>query len=312
MCHMKIQEKCLKLNQDIHNNIFYNNYLLNVQNDYKRIFTSLDVIEDSQNAIEEFEKIPEESINSRTTLYIYGVLQSIYCQQDGLFHLYKTIFQEDFKNIYCLFSKFNFSKEIREVRDDIAGHPADRNRGKEFYFITKGTNSKYNFSYAGYSPEYRIVNVDLRQFLDDQSKFTETILIKIENHISNTIQAFKNKYKMTKLIKLLDNTDRSIHLINRGINEYERGFQAELGIKDIISNLSKLKVELNKRYNNNIPGSLIEIFKFQDYILIKIKKCFDDKKLLDNFEAKIFMDSFKHQNNELNEILEEIDNEYEN
>lgn len=309
---MKIQEKCQKLNQDIHNKIFYNNYLLKSPNDYKKVFTSLDVIEDSQDAIDEFKKIPEESINARTTLYIYGVLQSIYCQQDGLFYLYKTLIQKDFKNIYSFFLKYNFSKEIREVRDDIAGHPADRNRGKEFYYITKGTNSKYKFSYAGYSPEFRTVNVDLRQFLNEQSKFTKIILVKIENHISDTIQTFKNNYKMIKLVKLFGDSNRSIQLINRGINETERGFQAEVGINEIVKNLSNLQNELNNRYNNEIPDSLIEIFKFQEYILTKIKKWFDNKELLDNFEAKIFMDSFKHQNTELIEILKEIDTEFEN
>jgi len=305
---MTIQEKCNKLNKDIHNRHFLNNYLSTTIGDYERTFTSLDLIEDSQDAIEEFENIPETSIQSRTTLYIYGVLQSMYCQQDGLFHLYRTIKNKDIKNVYELFKLYQFNIQIREVRDDIAGHPADR-RGKEFYFIAKGTNSKYIFSYAGYAPHFRNVDVDLKQFINEQNIFAMTVLDEVEKTIAQQIQIHKSKFNSMKLTDIVDNLNYPIQLIYRGI--FNNHPLAGTGLQEIKTKLTKLKTELNKRYYNKYPDSITDIFRLQDHVLNKIENWILTKTLERNLDAEIFMDSFDHQLNELVDILKEIDEEFE-
>lgn len=310
---MTIQEKCNKLNNDIHNPLFYNNYLLKIPGvyNYEKVFTSLDVIEDCQDAIDEFNKIPEKNIQTRSTLYIYGVLQSIYCQQDGLFNLYNTITEAKFKGVYTLFEKYNYKKESREVRNDIAGHPSNRNNGKEFYFIAKGQNSKYKFSYGGYTPNFRLVNVDLKQFIEEQKSFTETILNDIETHVAKSIVQHKNKYKKIKLVSLADGIQRAIQLISRGIHDKTRCFQAEIGINQFTETLTQLTTELNFRYNNHFSDSISEIFRLQNHSLERIKELFDNDKLLNNQDAEIFLDSLDNQTRELLDILKEIDTEFE-
>lgn len=304
---MTIQQKCDKLNKDIHNRLFLNNYLSTTIGDYERVFTSIDLIEDCQDAIEEFENIPEINIQSRTTLYIYGVLQSMYCQQDGLFHLYRTITNKNIKNVYELFKLYQFNKQIREVRDDIAGHPADR-KGKEFYFIAKGTNSKYIFSYAGYTPHFRNVDVDLKQFINEQNIFAITVLDEVEKTIVQKIQTHKSKFNSMKLIDIVDNLNYPIQLIYRGI--FNNHPLADSGLQEIKGKLNKLKTELDQRYNNKIPDSIKDIFRLQDHILNKIENWISTKTLESNLDAEIFMDSFDHQLNELVDILKEIDEDF--
>lgn len=301
---MTIQGKCNKLNRDIHNRLFLNNYLSTTIGDYERVFTSIDLIEDCQDAIEEFENIPETTIQSWTTLYIYGVLQSMYCQQDGLFHLYRTITNRNIKNVYDLFKLYQFNIQIREARDDIAGHPADR-KGKEFYFIAKGTNSKYLFSYAGYTPHFRNVAVDLKEFIKEQKVFASTVLDEVEKTIAQQIQIHKSKFNSMKLSDIVDNLSYPIQLIYRGI--FDNHPLADSGLQEIKGKLDKLKIELNQRYNNKIPDSIINIFRLQDYILNKIGNWVSTKTLEKNLDAEIFMDSFDHQLNELVDILREID-----
>jgi hypothetical protein len=307
---MTIQEKCNKLNKDIHNKLFLNNYLTTNIGDYERVFTSIDLIEDCQNAIEEFEKIPEDNFRGRSTLYIYGVLQSLYCQQDGLYHLYRTVKDASIKNVYELFQIYHFNKEIREVRDDIAGHPADRKKGKEFYFIGKGSNSKYNFSYAGYTPHFRKVDVDLKQFIEEQNSFTLSILIEIETTIAHQIQLHKDKFKALKLTDIVDNSNYPIQLIYRGI--FDNHPLADSGLQEIKGKLSKLKLELNLRYNNKIPDSVKDIFRLQDHILNQIENWITNGTLIRNLDAEVFMDSFDNQMNELIIILNEIDGDFKN
>ncbi|MGB3464609.1 MAG: hypothetical protein WBA74_05050, partial [Cyclobacteriaceae bacterium] len=92
-----ITEICNKLNRDIHDSLFDNFHLASDELRYNRSFTSIDLIEDCQNAIEEFESTKVSGIEGRSTLFIYGVLQALFCQQDGLYHLYKSISGSELK-----------------------------------------------------------------------------------------------------------------------------------------------------------------------------------------------------------------------
>lgn len=131
-----IRELCNKLNEDIHSQLYYSFYCAPNESRYNQTFTSLDLIEDCQIAIEEFEATEVIGVEGRTTLYIYGVLQALFCQQDGLFHLYKCTVNTETNEINNLFNEFNFNKEIREVRNDIAGHPTNRKKS-EYYFVMR-------------------------------------------------------------------------------------------------------------------------------------------------------------------------------
>lgn len=307
---MTIQETCNQLNEEIHNSLFLNNYLSITPGDYERAFTSIDLIEDCQNAVEEFENLSENNFRTRSTLYIYGILQAMYCQQDGLFHLYTTILNKDIKNVYDFFQIYQFNKEIREVRDDIAGHPTDRKKGKEFYFIGKGPNTKYQFSYAGYTPHFRKVDVNLKQFILVQSDFVMLVLKDIRSSIAEQIQNHKDKYKAMNLTDFVNSINYPTQLIYRGI--FNNHPLAKAGLDEIREKLSALKIELNARYSDNLPISIINIFRLQDYILSKIDEWISNKTLVNNIDAEIFMDSFDNQMNTLIEVLKEIDDEFNN
>ncbi|MBA4312985.1 MAG: hypothetical protein C0417_10185 [Chlorobiaceae bacterium] len=189
---MTIQQSCDKINNVMCNEQFTKYYSLN-DSDFNILFTSLDLIEDCQNAIEEYEGIPEDEFPLRSTLYIYGVLQSMYCQQDGLFHLYEIILNDKRINEDEFYKRYNFT-QIRAIRNDIAGHPSYRNKGKKVYFIAKGPNSKYKFKYAGYTPGFREVHVDLKKHIEEQSYSSIIALIDIKDAISKNIQLPKDKF----------------------------------------------------------------------------------------------------------------------
>jgi len=304
---MNIQRKCIELNRKIHIKIFKNNFL-NQGSDYERVFTSLDVIEDCQEAIEEFINIPEENIPRRTTLYIYGVLQAMYCQQDGLFHLYKTLADNNMKKVNQLFELFELDNQIRLVRDDIAGHPADRNFGKEFYYLNKGGNSKYQFTYAGYNPKFKSVKVNLNDFIDKQRTFTHEILDFIAEHISTQIKEIKNKFKQVKLVNIIKDTDGSIQLINRGIiNNYHL---ASIGVKDVTEKIESLKSELKKRYNTDSHIYFEDVFELTDHILLKITEWIKEGRIENNIQARVYMASLDNQLTYLNNSLEELDRDF--
>lgn len=307
---MTIQEISRKLNSDIHERIFQSNHFESTFGDYEKCFTSLDVIEDSEDAIDEFLDLPESNMPKRSVLYIYGVLQAMYCQQDGLFSLHQNISKLEFKKQNDFFNYFKFNMDIREIRNDIAGHPTSRKGNSEFYFIDKGPNSKFGFSYAGYKPEFRVVEVDLKYLIEEQREFTRKVLKEVENIIKRTVKEHKEEYKTKNLYSIISNLNYSIQLIKRGIYDSQRSFQAEGSLKIVSDKISEFLDELKLRYNDSIPESIIDTSGTINYILNRVSKWYDDGELLENKDARIFMIAFDKEFDDLKQMAKEIDLEY--
>lgn len=299
---------CNKLNKAIHEPLYHNFYNIPNKLKYNQTFTSIDLIEDSQIAIGEFENAKSLGKKGRSTLLIYGLLQSLFLQQDGLYHLYKCVVNENIKQT-DFFNTFSFDKNIREVRNDIAGHPTNRKKS-EFYFITKGLISKDRFTYAGYTPTFRKVEVDLNTFIIKQLELTRNVLQKVQENISKKIEMRKGEYKDKSLSEMMVGADRSIELIYRGVRDEERNFQGELGISGLKGAIDEIREELNKRYNQNLPSGISESFRLLDYIIHRFNQWWNEKTLLGNDDAEIFLDSLGNQLNELEEMLLEIDKEF--
>jgi len=307
---MTIQDKCIKLNNDIHKRMFQKNHFESSFGHYEKCFTSLDLIEDCQDAIDEFINLPESILQNRSVLNIYGVLQAMFCQQDGLFGLFQNISKNQDIKLDDFFTKFQFNKEIRKVRNDIVGHPTSRNNNSEFYFIDKGPNSKFRFSYAGYNPEYRVVKVDLRKFIDDQMIFTEKILESVENIIQTAMEQHKKEYKNRSLHSIISDLNYSILSIKRGIWDSQRSFQAEPGLKIVRASLTEFIDELKLRYKGFIPESVEHTTKTIEYILNKIEIWLNNGELFGNEDARIFMIAFDKEFNDLIQMSKELDKEY--
>ncbi len=169
-----ISELSDRLNSRVLENLWLKGFFKKKE-DYNKVFTSFDLLEDCEQAIFEFKSLPESLFPRRSTLYIYGVLQALYCQQDAAYQLFKIFNTKRVEKIDDFFKIYHFTNIGREIRSDIAGHPTNR-KGNESYFISKGPNTKYHFKYAGYSPEFRVVEVDLLKLIDEQNRFIEQFL----------------------------------------------------------------------------------------------------------------------------------------
>jgi hypothetical protein len=306
---MTVQELSRKVNNDIHNRMFQPNHFKEDFGDYEKCFTSLDLIEDCQDAIDEFIVIPETKTPNRSVLNIYGVLQATYGQQDGLFGLYENIAREKFKNIGEFFSLFEFDYGNREIRDDVI-HSSSRRYNKEFYFIDKGQNSKYKFSYAGYSPDFVVRKVDLKKIIDEQNNLATNVLIKVIEMINEKVNQHKEKHKKESLHSIISNLNYSIQLIKRGYSDTQRAFQAEGSIKIVASKMKEVEEELKNRFKSSIPESIEYTLGNIDYILEQMGNWFDNNELLGKKDAEIFMIAFDKEFDELEIMLKEIDEEY--
>lgn len=303
-----IIDLCNTLNKLIHEPLYHNFYNIPNELKYNQTFTSIDLIEDSQIAIDEFESVKSLGKQGRSTLFIYGLLQAFFLQQDGLYHLYKCVVNENIK-LTDFFDAFSFDKNIREVRNDIAGHPTNR-KDSEFYFISKGNISKDRFTYAGYTPSFRKVEVDLSTFTIKQLDFTRNVLQAVKENILNKIEMKKGEHKDKSLQDMIVGASRNIELIYRGIRDDDRSFQGEWGISGLKNAIDEIRKELNTRYNEKLPSGISDVFRLIDYIIHRFNQWWTEKTLLGNDDAEIFLDSLRNQLYELEEMLKEIDKKF--
>ena len=149
----------------------------------------------------------------------------------------------------------------------------------------------------------------MKIFIEEQEKFIIKVLEDIESEIGNRILSIKEKFKGMKLKKYLDNLNHSLSDLYRGISSNNPN--AFVGYAQINENIKNLKNDLNNRYNNDIPDSIICIFRLIDYILHKFDIWIKNNELYKNMDAEVFQDSLKNQIDELKGILIEIDSEFE-
>lgn len=159
--------------------------LLKDSRNWQRLCSSMDTIEDVEEAINEYQKLPEFSDIGSGYLYLYGLFQTMYVQQDAIRSLSKSLlkeninFQKDYPNLF----------EVREIRDDIFGHPTDRDGDgdKRSHIISRITMKKASFDVLDYYDDYndsRTINV--LQAIEQQSKDIETILRRIKNKLEKS------------------------------------------------------------------------------------------------------------------------------
>ena len=150
---------------------------------WQRLCSSMDTIEDVEEAINEYLRLPEFSDIGSGYLYLYGLFQTLYVQQDAIRSLSKALlkktinFKKKYPNIY----------KVREIRDDIFGHPTDRDGDKRSHIISRITITKDSFDVLDYYDdhnEFRTISVS--QTIEQQSKDIETILKGIKNELDKS------------------------------------------------------------------------------------------------------------------------------
>lgn len=292
------------------NKPIFNSNFLNENDNFKKAFVSLDLIDDSQSAIDEFINLDENILPGRTTLYIYGVLQSLYCQQDGIYHLYKLIVDNSIK-MGELFEQFQLDPKHREIRNDIVGHPTDRYNGKELYYLAKGSNTKYTFTYAGFKQnleKFRVQDVDLRKLITEQEIFVTELLNAVNTEIDKKNQELKTKFNDMKLLELTKGMSHDISKIYEGIShDYP---PVKENINCLAEAISSIKEGLKKRYNNAVPYQNMQQFELIDHILKKFNSWVDNNELTGNMDARVFHEGLEKQFEELESMLKSIDEEF--
>ena len=170
---------------------------------FLQLCSSLDVIGDTEEAIAAYSAKEFGDTKSAHYLAVYGLLQSIYVQQDAVINLCESL------GIREKVEKYSKLKEIREIRNDIVGHPTKRDQRKgqptSYHHISRMTLSQSGFTLASFfsndlRPQFR--HIDISELVVEQRKFISAILTTLINSLEAEDKAHREKFRIEKLASL--------------------------------------------------------------------------------------------------------------
>lgn len=288
--------------------------LLQRRRDWSKLCTCLDTIEDVEMAISSFLELPDFDAYSGGYLFIYGLLQGLFLEQDAISHLYDSIFETD-DYLKQMLSKYKALQDIREIRNNSIGHPTNR-KGRSFYSIVQTSICKQGFDLLSDIEEGKTYfsSINLIEIIELQSQEILTNLQVIVGKLEEEIRMHKEKYREDKLGGLFHLRGYCIEKLSRctyieGTYNGNVDFAFTL-LKGIQENYNKFYTKTTERF-----GQVIDAI---DYLHPKITHVFNrmwsfkEQGMLNNYDAIVMIDALREYLNEAEEIANEIDEEYSN
>lgn len=273
-----------------------------------QLCSSMDTVEDTQCAIDFYVITDYPDSISGKYLYTYGLLQALYLQQDALINLNEAL---GFKKIDYR-TEFPELYEIREIRNDVTGHPTKRN-GKQFIQLSQITMEKFSFNYMiseeGQKSDFR--SIDINKIIQMQKGLAKNILTniveKLEQEFKEYIELHRDR-KMSDIFQLLGYAREKV---------FTDHFLARWGFEAVKTMIDKCKGELDKRYESwRIPDSYHYLLEDIDELYALIETQINEipidisvrvnKYLLENLFTK--MEELKEYCNETDEYFENYGN----
>lgn len=239
--------------------------LLSNRQKWMRLTSALDVLEDTSWAIEYYiNSIFPDEIRGKY-LYTYGLLQALFVQEDAANSLSIALFDQkiDFERDYP--SAFS----IREIRNDVIGHPTQRG-ANEYIYLAQCSLSKGSFYYIkenSDSGEFDSIDVDVFSVIDDAASCVNSVLQEALNILDVEFKEYIEKHrgrKMKEIFNLL-NYAREKALLDAHMGEW--GYSATKGM------VEKCENELALRYGS------VEAMDSYKYLLDEIHELYS---LIDN------------------------------
>ena len=276
---------------------------------WNQLCSCLDVIGDTDLAISAYNEATPKNI-SETYLLVYGILQTLFLQQDALRNLCEAL--------AITYSQDPRLKEIREIRNESIGHPTKLNFKKKttWNFISRATLSKNGFQLVATSadpnlPKFK--NIDLSEIIKAQSLKVADALSSILKTLEDEEKEHKEKFMSEKLLEIFSsNLGYYFSKISEAIHGSMPNQLGSGHLKLVQGIIDQLEKALNARAiipANDFIKYDIDLLK---YPISELNKYFNEKSQtsLTSEGAYIFLFFIKEHTEKLKGIAKEIDEDY--
>ncbi|KAF5433529.1 hypothetical protein C5S39_01515 [Candidatus Methanophagaceae archaeon] len=280
---------------------------------WNQLCSSLDVIGDSDLAIDAYINSEFGKDDGEKYLSLYGVLQALFLQQDAVTNLCESL---GLKNNLIANPKL---KEIRDIRNDSIGHPTKRGNYKSYHFISRITIEKFGFQLISdyENNKTTIRDISVIDLIKEQRKDLSEILKKVINDLQAEEKAHKEMFKMEKLEAVFPDTlSYYIGKIFENIGKPDRAPLGQGNVKLVKKVMGKLKEALQKRgIELGTYDSINYVYDLLEYPITELEQYFDwliakKKPRINDKTAYIFAYFISEHLSKLKEIAKGIDDEY--
>lgn len=283
-----------------------------VRNKYSwnQLCSSLDIVEDTELAIEEYLNVKEVKTDGLKYLFVFGIMQVLFVQQDAIINMAESLGLE--------FQLDTDLKNIREIRNDSIGHPTKRGKGlkTKYNFLFRAYISHKNLSLMTVSPseveDTKFYHYQIDKLILSQSRSVNKLLLELITMLANEEKSHKEQFKSEKLSNIFPQT---LHYHFQKLTESSLASMDKQFCKmnfDIISKtLEEFKSGLNRRDSLDAYIGVNIVLDELVYPMEKLEKHFSNEIDLDKEEVYIYKFFVQKQFDELLDMATEIDKEYE-
>ncbi len=216
-----------------------------------------------------------------------------------LFTFNKIIFKEEYSVLY----------KIREIRNEISGHPIGSSYGKVYSSFNPHMFNGFIFSYfVRTEHNSEIKNINILELILDQKKETEIILEIIIKNIMKKEQDFKEIKDKQNLLDIFDEHTQIYYMVGK-LYSHNDTVSKSFFVDSLIERLDRIEALLKNKFDVKSVNDLIDSEGVK-YLIPKIKeilKRIKDANFKDNFELDIYVNTLSKEFDNLREVLEYID-----
>ncbi|ABW68535.1 hypothetical protein [Desulfosudis oleivorans] len=276
---------------------------------WNQICSSLDTTGDTTLSIEEYLVSDYPENDGLKYIYTYGLLQSLFIQQEAVKHLSEA-FEVDFKINDQL-------KKVRAIRNASIGHPTkNRVRGTVFYnYISRITLSKFGFTLLRSSKGDRdeFIDVDLLSIFTAQVNEIEKSYKLISTKLIEADKMHREKYKNKLIVDIFHSSiGYQFSKIAEGIYSTSTPHHRSFGLK-MLESVEKTYLEFeNALKERNELNDYIEHDLEQYKHAITILKSFltEENENMTERDARIYLFYIREKHVHFVEVAKEVDEEY--
>lgn len=287
----------------------YQNDLLRDSDNWNQICSSLDTIGDTLYSQQDYFKEEYPTSVGLKYIFTYGLLQSLFIQQDAMRHL-----SEAFRIQFELTDRL---KEIRSLRNASIGHPTkNKSKGSTYYnYISRISLSKKGFtlmrSYDQGNNEF--VDIDIYSLVHDQLEDIEASYKLLDEKLKEADRVHREKYKYNLLADIFHSSmSYTFSKVAEGVHS-PHGSNVVFALSmlnSIRETYQKFEAALSER------GDLNEYTKHDldeyNHALKKLEKYLkgDDSDMSES-DARIYHFYVREQHKHFEKIANEIDEDYQ-
>jgi len=282
---------------------------------WSQLCSSLDVVQDTDIAMEAYLRNAFPADEGEKYIRVYGILQVLVVQQDAVKHLITSPGLPE-----TIHDSLEDIKEIREIRIESIGHPTEKRSkgGHTYHFISRATMHKDGFQLLSCLPNKQTAfkNINIPDLITKQRHFINGMLDQVFGELKKEEVEHKETFKEESLTAIFT---KNLHYFVSKVWEVinSDAFPASLGtmhLELIKEALENFKQALEKRDLWDAYDSIRYIYGELEYPIGEVEKYFqgEDKATLARKRAEVNFFFIDKHLGELEQMAKEIDEDYTN